>query len=288
MKKITRLFIFCCFLLTASFAQKSAKSKALKSLDSLTKDMVQNKGLITTYLNDENKLYFELSQDILEKELLVVTRYAQLPANFSAYRNAGSKTAEQVIRFIKKGKKVYLKQVSFSNIANEEDPIALSVEENNFEPIIAGFEIKNKETDRILIDVSSHFMADSPGFNIIRKSEKDQYKIGSVDKRSSIDSANGFPNNTEIVHTLTFSANKAPRANRVKTFSFQINHSFIALPENPMPIRYADERVGWFSLQKTNYSSEELKSDSYRIIRRWRLEPKDKRSVCQRRISRAH
>ena len=282
MKKITRLFIFCCFLLTASFAQKSAKSKALKSLDSLTKDMVQNKGLITTYLNDENKLYFELSQDILEKELLVVTRYAQLPANFSAYRNAGSKTAEQVIRFVKKGKKVYLKQVSFSNIANEEDPIALSVEENNFEPIIAGFEIKNKETDRILIDVSSHFMADSPGFNIIRKSEKDQYKIGSVDKkRSSIDSANSFPNNTEIVHTLTFSANKAPRANRVKTFSFQINHSFIALPENPMPIRYADERVGWFSLQKTNYSSEELKSDSYRIIRRWRLEPKDKEAYAK-------
>ena len=119
MKKITRLFIFCCFLLTASFAQKSAKSKALKPLDSLTKDMVQNKGLITTYLNDENKLYFELNQDILEKELLVVTRYAQLPANFSAYRNAGSKTAEQVIRFVKKGKKVYLKQVSFSNIANE-------------------------------------------------------------------------------------------------------------------------------------------------------------------------
>ena len=113
--------------------------------------MVQNKGLITTYLNDENKLYFELNQDILEKELLVVTRYAQLPANFSAYRNAGSKTAEQVIRFVKKGKKVYLKQVSFSNIANEEDPIALSVEENNFEPIIAGFEIKTKKPTEYLL-----------------------------------------------------------------------------------------------------------------------------------------
>ena len=48
-----------------------------------------------------------------------------------------------------------------------------------------------------------------------------------------------------------------------------------------MPIRYADERVGWFSLQKTNYSSEELKSDSYRIIRRWRLEPKDKEAYAK-------
>ena len=136
--------------------------------------MIQKRGLITTYLNEENKLYFELNEDLINKEILVVTRYAQLPANFSAYRNAGSKTAEQVVRFVKKGKKIYLNQVSYSNIANVEDPIALSVEENNFEPILAAFEIKNKENNRFLIDVSNYFMADSPGFNIIRKSEKRQ------------------------------------------------------------------------------------------------------------------
>jgi len=282
MKKTTLLLLLSFFILTPGFAQKSGKSKAPKALDSITKGMLQSKGLITTYIDEENKLYFELSESLLNKELLVVTRYAQLPANYSAYRNAGSKTAEQVVRFVKKGKKIYLKQVSYSNIAEDEDPIALSVEENNFEPILAGFDIKNKESDRFLIDVSSHFMADSPGFNIIRKGEKDRYKIGGVDKkRSSIDSANSFPSNTEILHTLTFSANKAPRANRAKTFSFQINHSFIALPEDPMPIRYADERVGWFSINKTNYSSEELKADSYRIVRRWRLEPKDKAAYAK-------
>ena len=43
-----------------------------------------------------------------------------------------------------------------------------------------------------------------------------------------------------------------------------------------MPVRYADQRVGWFSLEKYNYSSDALKSDDYRIVRRWRLEPKDK------------
>ena len=282
MKKTALLLLLSFFTLTPGFAQKSGKSKAPKALDSITKGMLQSKGLITTYIDEENKLYFELGESLLNKELLVVTRYAQLPANYSAYRNAGSKTAEQVVRFVKKGKKIYLKQVSYSNIAEDEDPIALSVEENNFEPILAGFDIKNKESDRFLIDVSSHFMADSPGFNIIRKGEKDRYKIGGVDKkRSSIDSANSFPSNTEILHTLTFSANKAPRANRAKTFSFQINHSFIALPEDPMPIRYADERVGWFSINKTNYSSEELKADSYRIVRRWRLEPKDKAAYAK-------
>ncbi len=276
-------FLLVLFFTLSLQAQKKKKANALKPIDSLTTEMVAKKGLITTYLDEENKLYFELSNDLLEKELLVVTRFAQLPANYSAYLNAGSKTAQQVIRFEKKGKKILIKQVSYNNIASaEEDPIAISVKENNFAPILAAFEIKNKETDRFLIDVSNHFMADSPGFNIIRKGDKDRYKVGGVDKkRSSIDSANSFPKNTEIRHTLTFKVNKPPRANRSNTFSFQINHSFIVLPEDPMPVRYEDERVGWFSLSKIDYSSQALKSDEYSIVRRWRLEPKDKEAYLK-------
>ena len=43
-----------------------------------------------------------------------------------------------------------------------------------------------------------------------------------------------------------------------------------------MAVRYLDERIGWFNLKKINYSSKALKSDEVRIIKRWRLEPKDK------------
>jgi hypothetical protein len=258
-------------------AQKKNTSKKLtQSIDSLTKKMTQNKGLITTYLNEDNKLYFEIGHNLLNKDLLVVTRIAQIPANYSAYTNAGSKTAQQVIRFTKKGKKIIWKQISFSNIASPDDPISLSVDENNFQPILAAFEIKNKESNRFLIDVSSHFLSDSPGFNIIQKSQKTNYKIGSADKkRSLIDSARSFPKNTEILHTLTFSASKAPRSNSSQTFSFQINHSFIELPEDQMKIRFKDHRVGWFSIKKVDYSSDALKADEIEIVRKWRLEPKD-------------
>ena len=254
----------------------SVKKNQNKTIDSLTIDMKVSVGLIKTYFNDENKLYFEISENLLGKELLVVTRLAQLPGDYAGYLNAGSKTAEHVVQFEKHAKKILLKEVSFTNISDEGDPISLSVAVNNFKPILGAFDIKNSEDDRYLIDVSSYFMSDSPGFNIIRSYEKDNYKMGGVDKkRSFIDSARSFPRNTEILHTLTFSVNKAPRGNRTKTFSFQINHSIIALPDDPMPVRYEDERVGWFTLNKINYSSEKLKSDSYNIVRRWRLEPSD-------------
>ena len=260
----------------SGYSQKASIDNPLKTIDSITLDMKVSKGLITTYQNKKNELYFEISESLFGRELLVVTRFAQIPANYSGYLNAGSKTAEHVVEFIKQGQKILLKEVSYSNIADDDDPISISVSENNFKPILAAFEIKNSDDNRHLIDVTNYFMADSPGFNIIRSKDKENYKIGGVDKkRSFIDSAKSFPENTEILHTLTFSANKAPRNNQTKSFSFQINHSIIALPGDLMQIRHEDERVGWFTTEKINYSSGELKSDNFSIIRRWRLEPSD-------------
>ena len=257
-------------------AQKNEKEVPIKSIDSLTLKMSKQEGLITTY-QKESKVFFEISKELLDEDLLMVTRFVRLPANYQAYLNAGSKTSQQLVHFKKKGPQLLLTQESYVNIADQKDPISLSVALNNFPPILAVFKIKNIENDRYLIDVSSYFNDDSPGFNIIRKGLKKEYGIGNPDgKRSYIDTIKSFPKNTEIRHTLTYKATSAPRSNPTSTLSFQINHSIIALPENPMQIRYADERVGWFSLKKYNYSSEALKSDRIEIIRRWRLEPSDK------------
>ena len=274
--------LFFILLIQGTFiiAQKP-KKEVQKSIDSLTQKMSKQQGLITTYREDD-KVFFEVSKELLEKDLLMVTRFVKLPANYQAYLNAGSKTSQQVIHFKKKGKQLLLTQESYVNFAQAKDPISLSVSLNNFPPVLASFDIKNKEEDRHLIDVSSYFNDDSPGFNIIRKGLKKEYGIGNPDsKRSFIDTISSFSKNTEIRHTLTYKATSAPRSNSTKTLSFQINHSIIALPENPMQIRYADERVGWFSLKKYNYSSEALKSDRFEIIRRWRLEPSDQEAYAR-------
>ncbi len=259
------------FLVSSLSAQKNNKT-----IDSLTKGMKLTEGVINAYTNDDNKMYFEINKDLLNVEILVVTRLAQIPSGYSAYINAGSKTSEQVIEFQKKNNSINIRQLSFNNVANQEDPINQSVIENNFPPILASFEIKNSGVNSFLIDVSNYFLNDSPGFNIINSRIKEQYKIGNVDKkRSSIDSARSFPENIEILNTLTFDTKKPPKENKTKTFSFQVNHSFILLPEDRMKLRYYDERVGWFTVNKIDYSSEALKSDSYKLIRRWRLEPKN-------------
>jgi hypothetical protein len=246
-----------------------------KSIDSIVSDYKTDKGLLTTHLKGD-KLYLELEESLLGKDLLMVTRYAQLPSNFNAYTNAGSKSSQILIRFSKRGNRLLLTQHSFVNTAETEDPISLSVEQNNFPPILGAFEIQNEETDRFLIEVSDYFNSDAPGFNVIQKSIKKKYGLSSVDKkRSFIDIVKSFPKNTEIRHTLTYAATSPPRGNQAGTLSFQMNHSIISLPEDPMQVRYEDPRVGWFTLKQYNYSSEALKSDEVRLIRRWRLIPSD-------------
>ena len=175
MKKCVILIALC-----LSFSSHSQK----KSIDSLTKDMNVSKGIINSF-TENNKLFFEIPNEILEKEILVVTRLAQVPSGYSPYINAGSKTSEQVISFFKKNNRIDIKQLSYNNIADSGDPINQSVIKNNFSPVLASFEIKNKNSDTSLIDVSNYFLNDSPGFNIINSRIKDQYKIGGVDKRRS-------------------------------------------------------------------------------------------------------
>lgn len=49
----------------------------------------------------------------------------------------------------------------------------------------------------------------------------------------------------------------------------------VLLPETPMRPRYADPRVGYFSLEQVNFGLDEQKAATQRFIRRWRLEPED-------------
>ena len=101
MKRFFSVF-FIFFIITNLHSQK--KSKKL-SIDSLTQNKTKSIGIITSYLDNNDELFLELSDSIFKKEILVVTRFVQLPSNYSGYINAGSKTSEQVVKFEKKVKR---------------------------------------------------------------------------------------------------------------------------------------------------------------------------------------
>ena len=276
-RRYITVFTLLSFGLVAAQSDNSTNLPGPKSIDSLMMDYPKSNGFIQSFFKaKKNKLMWVVPDKILGRDLLMVTRFVQLPSDYSGYVNAGSKTAERIVRFEKRAGSLVLREHSFVNFASDQDPIAESVQANNFAPILAVFDIENDDKDRYLIDVSGYFSEDSPGFNVISESTKKDYNIGSLDKsRSFIDHCRSFPQNVEVRHTLTFKVGEPPRGNRTGTFTFQMNHSLVLLPKEPMQMRRADHRVGWFSLKKIDYSSEALKADDFEVAVRWRLEPMD-------------
>ena len=258
---------------------REKKESKLKPYDKvITKDAISDKGLFTTHTVDE-KLYFEIPDTLLGKDMLLVSRIAKVPSGFGGgYVNAGSKVNEQVIRWSKRGDYIDLKVISFENQSDEESPIYKSVEANNFFPILFSTAIaaKSKDSTNVVIEVTDLFTKDIDAINGVSSRLRKEYKIKKLDgSRSYIESAASFPKNIEVKHVMTYDAEEPPERDQAGTLTLLMNQSMVLLPDDKMQPRLADDRVGWFSIKKYNYDSEELKADDYKLIRRWKLVPKD-------------
>lgn len=257
---------------------ESKKSKFKSYNEIITDDAASDPGLFTTHRVDD-KLYLEIPDSLLGKDMLLVSRIAKVPAGYGGgYVNAGSKVNEQVIRWVRRGDKIDVKVISFENKSDKESPIYKSVEANNFYPILFSAEIKtfSKDSTGAVIDATDLFTQDIGAINAISPRLRKEYKVKRLDgSRTYIESAHAYPQNVEVKHVMTYDAEEPPERDQAETLTFLMNQSMILLPEDKMQPRIADPRVGWFSIKKYDYDSDALKSDDYQIIRRWRLEPKD-------------
>ncbi len=257
--------------------KKDKDSKVKPYKDIITKKAISDEGLFTVH-KVGSKNYFEISKDILEKEILIVSRISGFVKNLN-FGGAGVKSRpQQVIRWQKMDETILLRSVSYNSVASEDDPIYKSVRNNNFEPIIATFDLAayNNDSTSFVFEVSPLFTKDIAMIGAVSSGQRKSFEINGLDsKRSMITGMRAFPENVEIRHILTYKGKKLPDNNITQTMSVEMNQSFIILPEEPMQPRYYDDRVGYFSITQTDYSSEAHFTETKRYITRWRLEPKD-------------
>tara|TARA_R110001592_G_scaffold151206_2_gene377608 strand:- start:1054 stop:3477 length:2424 start_codon:yes stop_codon:yes gene_type:complete len=257
---------------------KPEKNKTPKYADFVTSKTKTDDGVFKVHETNDQFIY-EIPKSFLGKEMLLVTRIKELPAGLGGgYVNAGSKINTQVIVWEQFKNKILLKVKSYNAVANDSLPIYKSVVANNLEPIIYAFEIKTQNTDStaVLVDVSDFFSSDVKAITGLPDSFRKTYKVKRLDaSRSFINSIKSYPNNIEVVQDFTFDADEPPSNSTTNTITLRVNQSMILLPEDKMMPRVYDKRVGYFSLGNVDYSSEALKADDKRYIKRWRLEPKD-------------
>ncbi|MCI4669883.1 MAG: zinc-dependent metalloprotease [Bacteroidia bacterium] len=243
----------------------------------ITSEAESDEGLFKVHQID-SKLYFEVPDSLLGRDMLLVSRIAQTPTNYSGFLSGGAKVHEQVVRWEKKHKQLLLRIVSFNSVAADSLPIYKAVQNSNYHPIIAAFKIEtvSPDSNAWVIEVSKMFTSDVRAIGPVPDRLRKAYQVKNLDsKRSFVEKVSSYPINVEVKHSLTYNAGKAPAQSSTGTMSFLMNQSMVLLPKETMTPRIYDPRVGWFTTSQIDFGSEALKADRKTYIRRWRLEPKD-------------
>jgi hypothetical protein len=243
----------------------------------ITNRAITDAGGITVHRVDD-RWFFEVPDSLTRRDFLFVTRVAGVPANFGGFTSAGTSLEDRLVRFERDGDRVILRSLEVGAYADDSLPIARSVAENNYGPILAAFPIQayGRDSASYVVDVTDFFGGDTPGISGLNAAQRRQYQVRRFDPaRSYVNTVKSFPLNIEVRHTQTFDAAEPPSDRTGGTISLEMRQSIVLLPKQPMRPRYADERIGFMSVERVNYGLDEQKAATQRFVRRWRLEPKD-------------
>jgi hypothetical protein len=256
---------------------------------------VTQKGLIDIH-KTKDKYLFEVSDSLIGKEIMTITRYSKTPAGGGIF--GGEEINRQVVRFEKGlNDNILLRSITYVIMTPDSDkPISQAVKNSSADPIIGNYDILayNKDADGkknsgYVIDMNSSFDADVQTFSL-SPVNKQLLKIQSFQKdKSFIQGIKSFPINTEIRSVKTFSTEPQkisitptprigvdlPAGLDAGVVTVELNTSMLLLPEKPMRKRAYDKRVGYFANGYAVFEDESLKADKETFAVRWRLEPKN-------------
>jgi hypothetical protein len=194
----------------------------------------------------------------------------------------GQTGTDAVVRFERRGARVLLVRPNTTHRAVGGDAaLQRSVEESFPRSIIASFAVQSEGPDGTVIDATDFFLSDV--YDVIGRARSARMGSLRLDRdRSYIDSAGtrAFPLNTEVRAVLTYVSDDpgmdlrrhAPDGRFV---TIEQHHSFVRLPERPLPVRAFDPRAGVFTSAFFDFAQPFDSDYRQRGIARWRLEPRD-------------
>jgi hypothetical protein len=219
------------------------------------------------------RILFEIPDSVLGRDMAIMSRYARTQEGLA---NGGDRMApNMVVQWERRGERILLRAISHSNTAAEGSTLELAVSNANFPAVLASLPVQARGTGTSVVDVTDMYLGDSPSFSLPRQT-RTRFGVRAQDRsRTWLEHAKSFPINVEVRVVRTYAADQAPSNSRGGALSFEVNHSMVLLPAEPMMPRLWDERVGYSSLAVTNYSRDFQGVRPDRYIRRYRLEPSD-------------
>ncbi|MBC7746166.1 MAG: zinc-dependent metalloprotease [Flavobacterium sp.] len=240
----------------------------------ITDKATTDNGLFKVHRLD-GKYFYEIPDSLFDREMLVVTRYSKTPTVDGTY--GGEELNEQVWKWEKRDKQVYIRIPSYRNVAAKGTDMFESVRNSNLDAVLSAFDIKalNKDSNSVVIDVTELYSKDVQSLGLPPQVRL-QYKITTMDEtRTYVDTIKSFPLNIEVRSLKTYKATDAPGDKSLGSMTVEIHNSMLLLPKIPYKPRFTDSRVGYFGQTQTDYGMDAQRAEVTRYIHRWKLEPKD-------------
>jgi hypothetical protein len=249
----------------------------------ITKEAKTKKGIFLVH-QIKDKFYYEIPKTELNREFLWNSQIARTTLGVGY---GGQQLTERVVRWELAGNKVHLREINYDMVADPKTPISLAVKAANNDTIIMTFPVAafNKDGEPV-IEVTRLFSTDVQEIGA-------RQRLGATTldaTRSAIERISPYPDNIEVEASMTYTRMPTPAGApssspmptvigggqmRPGSATVVLHHSMVKLPEKPMMPRVFDERVGFFTENKMDYSKDEHRAPRVRYIDRWRLEKKD-------------
>ena len=229
----------CSVLKTGNGSKNNGVGKTASSSKSYDKiipqEAISQTGLFAVHQVGD-KYFFEIADSLLNREILVVTRFIKTPAGAGNY--GGEEIGEKTIIWEKgPSNNIFLRISTLVSVADEEDAISKAVNNSNVTPILEAFDIAARNTDKnaSLIEVTN-FINGENTLLALSDTQKDAYKLSTLEKNKSyIKGIKSFPINTEIRTVKTYKAKttgkskkELPAAVLAGVVTLEINNSFSA------------------------------------------------------------
>ena len=225
----------------------------------------------------DRRLYFEIPRDAFGKEMLLVT---QISRNTVGEGYGGEPVANRVLVWERRDDRILLRSPSYVVTADTTLPIYRAVDAATNAPVLAAFDVEaNGPDDAAVIEVTRLYTAPPPEMGLGAQVR------GNLDRdRTFIERFSAFPENinVEATHTYNVTPRPQPGSNvepQPRTASFNVHWSMVLLPADPMMPRLRDRRVGFFSVEKQDFGTDEHRVAQRAFITRWRLECPDGQTI---------
>lgn len=232
---------------------------------------VKQKGLVTIHKAD-NKYYLEIPSTLLGKDLMLSSKISQTSDIKIAMAGTmmGSPT---MIAFTKSNESILLRNTNQKvDIIEGQDDIAKSIRRNNLYPSIEIFKIAEKSPNdsSYVIDVTN-FLISTTGIMGVQtpmfSGPSGPPKLTPVANMNEVIDAKAFEKNLNFRCRLVYKVSEAP-------YEAEVTRSIILLPEKPIKGRKYDPKMGYFTTSRLSFDVNKGKSESYKYINRWNIQPK--------------